>query len=72
METDPISETLYSFVFFRNRTMDKVQKPSTPEFSILVAPSVTRRLCGCAFANTAVCKYLQSFRKLFLNPKVVH
>jgi hypothetical protein len=30
-ETDPVSETLCSFVFLEYRAMDKVQKPSNPE-----------------------------------------
>jgi hypothetical protein len=31
METDPVSETLCSSVFLEYRTMDKVQKPNSPE-----------------------------------------
>jgi hypothetical protein len=30
-ETDPVSETLCSSVFLEYRTMDKVQKPNSPE-----------------------------------------
>jgi hypothetical protein len=34
-ETDPVSETLCSSVFLEYQTMDKVQKPNTPGFSIV-------------------------------------
>jgi hypothetical protein len=34
METDPVSETLCSSVFLEYRTIDKVQKPNSPECHI--------------------------------------
>jgi hypothetical protein len=34
-ETDPVSETLCSSVFLEYRTMDKVQKPNSPENNLV-------------------------------------
>jgi hypothetical protein len=60
-ETDPVSETLCSSVFLEYRTMDKVQKPSSPELAIEFIKITLGTVCGYSLKASFLQDFISSY-----------